>query len=83
MKKSEVIYKLAKLLHRQLADLEPYIRSFEESQAEWDRDAREVLDFLEGIGMLPPFNAPLYHNMWRSGEDGYKWDEEEEDENKA
>ena len=42
--------------------------------------ATMLKDIEDKIGMLPPFNAPLFYNIWRDNGDAHKWEKEDEQE---
>jgi len=41
--------------------------------------ADELLEKIQNHGMKCPFNNALFYNTWRSGGDGYEWEDEQYD----
>lgn len=69
MKRSEMISKINEYLDKQRTD------SYGEMYNN-DSMGEEILELIEEMGMLPPFNNVVYYNSWRDGGTGNVWEKE-------
>lgn len=75
MKRSKVLLKIAKLLHKQALDMGAEVdENFEEFKESWVEDADKILSEVEKMGMFPPPRIADY-----SGIIQHTWEPEDAD----